>query len=152
MQIETGSRAPDFELKDQNGRAQRLSSQRGHKNVVLVFFPLAFSGICTTELCELRDDLAAFDNDHTTTVAVSVDSPYALRAFADVQGYKFSLLSDFWPHGEVARQYGVFNRERGFANRGTFIIDTAGVVRFAQVNPAGEPRDTDDYRAALATL
>lgn len=152
MQIETGSLAPDFELKDQNGRAQRLSSRRGHKNVVLVFFPLAFSGICTTELCELRDDLAAFENDRTATLAVSVDSPYALRAFADEQGFKFSLLSDFWPHGEVARQYGVFNSERGFANRGTFIIDAEGVVRFTQVNPPGEPRDLSSYHAALASL
>lgn len=152
MQIETGSQAPDFELADQNGRALRLSSHRGHKNVVLVFFPLAFSGICTNELCELRDDLAAFENDRTATLAVSVDSPYVLRAFADEQGFKFSLLSDFWPHGEVARRYGVFNGERGFANRGTFIIDTEGVVRYTQVNPPGEPRDLSSYHAALASL
>jgi peroxiredoxin len=152
MQIEIGSHAPDFELKDQNGRARCLSNYRGHRNVVLVFYPLAFSGICTTELCELRDDLAVFENDHTATLAVSVDSPYALKAFADEQGYKFTLLSDFWPHGEVARLYGVFNSERGFANRGTFIIDTDGVVRFVQVNSPGEPRDAGAYRAALARL
>jgi peroxiredoxin len=152
MSIQVGEEAPDFELKDQNGQLRRLSDFRGNKNVMVVFYPLAFSGICTGELCQLRDDLSSFDNDDTATLAVSVDSPYVLKAFAEREGYKFGLLSDFWPHGEVARAYGVFNDERGFAIRGTFIVDKRGVVRYTTVHQASEPRDPDQYRRALAEL
>jgi peroxiredoxin len=152
MPIEIGRPAPDFELADQNGQPCRLSDFRGRKQVLLVFYPLAFSGICAGELCELRDDLSAFVNDQTATLAVSVDSPYANRVFADQEGLTFPLLSDFWPHGEVARRYQVFNRERGFADRGTFIIDKQGIIRYQTVNRTGEPRDPDDYRKVLAEL
>jgi mycoredoxin-dependent peroxiredoxin len=152
MPVEIGQEAPDFVLKDQDGATRRLSDFRGDKHVVVVFYPLAFSGICTAELCQLRDDLPAFDNDDVATVAVSVDSPYVLRAFADQQGYRFTLLSDFWPHGATARTYGVFNEERGFANRGTFIVDKRGVVRYLTVHQPGEPRDPEEYRKALAAL
>lgn len=152
MPIEIGQEAPDFALKDQNGEVRRLSDYRGDKNVVVVFYPLAFSGICTAELCQLRDDLPSFHNDDVATLAVSIDSPYVLRAFADRQGYEFPLLSDFWPHGQVAKAYGVFNEERGFANRGTFIVDRQGVVRYLTVHQPGEPRDPGEYRKALASL
>ncbi|HEV8652006.1 MAG TPA: peroxiredoxin [Actinomycetes bacterium] len=152
MPIEIGQEAPDFALKDQNGAVQRLAELRGAKNVVVVFYPLAFSGICTAELCQLRDDLPSFESDRVTTMAVSVDSPYVQRAFADREGYEFTLLSDFWPHGETARAYGVFNEERGFANRGTFIVDKQGVVRYRTVHQPAEPRDPEEYRKALAAL
>jgi mycoredoxin-dependent peroxiredoxin len=152
MPVEIGQEAPDFVLKDQDGATRRLSDFRGDKHVVVVFYPLAFSGICTAELCQLRDDLPAFENDDVATVAVSVDSPYVLRAFADKQGYRFTLLSDFWPHGATARAYGVFNEERGFANRGTFIVDKQGVVRYLTVHQPAEPRDPEEYRKALAGL
>ncbi len=152
MPIQVGQQAPDFELKDQDGQARRLSDYHGKKNVVLVFYPLAFSGICTGELCQLRDDLTSFDNEETTTLAVSVDSPYVLKAFAEREGYRFGLLSDFWPHGEVARTYGVFSQERGFAVRGTFIVDKQGVVRHITVHQPSEPRDPEEYRRALAGL
>ena len=152
MSIQVGEEAPDFELKDQNGQLRRLSDFRGSKNVMVVFYPLAFSGICTSELCQLRDDLPSFENDDTTTLAVSVDSPYVLKAFAEREGYRFELLSDFWPHGDVARAYGVFNDERGFAIRGTFIVDKRGVVRHTTVHQPSEPRDPDEYRRALAEL
>jgi peroxiredoxin len=152
MSIQVGEEAPDFELKDQNGQLRRLSDHRGTKNVMVVFYPLAFSGICTGELCQLRDDLVSFDNDDTATLAVSVDSPYVLKAFADREGYKFGLLSDFWPHGGVARTYGVFNDERGFAIRGTFIVDKQGIVRYTTVHQASEPRNPEEYRRALAAL
>jgi mycoredoxin-dependent peroxiredoxin len=152
MSIKAGQEAPDFALKDQNGQVRRLSDYRGKKNVLLVFYPLAFSGICTAELCQLRDDLPSFENEGTTTLAVSVDSPYVLKAFAEHQGYDFALLSDFWPHGAVARTYGIFNEERGFAIRGTFIVDKEGIVRHLTVNQPSEPRDPDDYRRALAGL
>lgn len=152
MPIQVGEEAPDFELKDQDGQARRLSDYREKKTVVLVFYPLAFSGICTGELCQLRDDLTSFDNEDTVTLAVSVDSPYVLKAFAEREGYQFGLLSDFWPHGGVARAYGVFNEERGFAIRGTFIVDKQGVVRHTTVHQPSEPRDPEEYRRALAVL
>lgn len=152
MPIQVGEEAPDFELKDQDGQARRLSDYREKKSVVLVFYPLAFSGICTAELCQLRDDLPSFDNEETATVAVSVDSPYVLKAFAEREGYSFTLLSDFWPHGEVARAYGVFNQERGFAIRGTFIVDKQGIVRHTIIHQPSEARDPEEYRRALAAL
>jgi len=152
MAIQVGQQAPDFALKDQDGQMRRLSDFRGKKHVLLVFYPLAFSGICTAELCQLRDDLPSFENEDTITLAVSVDSPYVLKAFAEREGYRFGLLSDFWPHGEVARAYGVFNEERGFATRGTFIVDKGGIVRHLTVNQPSEPRDPDEYRRALAVL
>jgi peroxiredoxin len=152
MSIQVGQEAPDFALKDQDGQIRTLSEFRGRKNVMLVFYPLAFSRICTAELCQLRDDLPSFNNDDTITLGVSVDSPYVLKAFAESQGYQFPLLSDFWPHGATAKTYGVFNEERGIAIRGTFIIDKQGIVRYEVVNPATEPRDPDAYRKALAAL
>jgi peroxiredoxin len=120
--------------------------------VVLVFYPFAFSGICTGELCEIRDNLAMFEAANATVLAVSVDSKFALRAYAAQEGYAFDLLADFWPHGEVARAYGVFDADSGMAHRGTFIIDEAGIIRYSVVNPRGQARDFQEYRAALAGL
>jgi mycoredoxin-dependent peroxiredoxin len=119
---------------------------------VLVFFPWAFSGTCTGELCTLRDRLSDFDNDDTVTLAVSCDAMFSLRAFAEREGYSFSLLSDFWPHGATAQAYGVFVEEKGAALRGTFVIDKSGVVRWSVVHPIGEARDADEYTKVLASL
>jgi peroxiredoxin (alkyl hydroperoxide reductase subunit C) len=152
MPIEVGAQAPDFVLKDQNNQEVRLSDFRGSKNVLLVFYPLAFTGTCQGELCAIRDHFNDFVNDTTQVLSVSVDSPYAHKVWAIEQGYEFPLLADFWPHGGVAQAYGVFNDERGFANRGTFIIDRDGVVRYAEMNLPGEARDQEAWRKALATL
>ena len=152
MAPELGSTAPDFTLKDQNNQEVTLSSFRGDRNVLVVFYPFAFSGICTSELCAVRDDLAAFQNSEVQILAVSVDHPYALKAWADAEGYAFPLLADFWPHGGVAQEYGVFNEKRGFANRGTFVIDRSGVIRFAEMLGPGDTRDQDAWRKALSTL
>jgi peroxiredoxin len=146
-----GETAPDFELTNQYGEPVRLSSFRG-QNVVLVFYPFAFSGICTGELCEIRDNLAVFEHADATVLAVSVDSKFSLRAYAEQENYSFDLLADFWPHGSVAREYGVFDAGSGMARRGTFIIDAGGVVRYVVVNPRGQARDLSDYRDALAGL
>ncbi len=152
MQIQIGQQAPDFELTDQDGTVRKLSDYRGKQNVVLVFYPFAFSGICTAELCELRDDLSVFASDDTATLAVSIDSKFALKAFAEQERYSFPLLADFWPHGQVARLYGVFDEDKGMANRGTFILDKEGRIRFVTINPPGQPRDVEAYRKALAEL
>ncbi len=149
--IGVGDSAPDFELTNQFGEPVRLSDFRG-RNVVIVFYPFAFSGICTGELCEIRDNLALFEDAGTAVLAVSVDSKFAQRAYAEKEGYGFDLLADFWPHGAVASAYGVFDAESGMALRGTFIIDAAGIVRYVVVNPRGQARDLAEYRAALAGL
>jgi mycoredoxin-dependent peroxiredoxin len=152
MAIEVGTKAPDFTLKSQHGEAVSLSDFQGKKNVVLLFYPFAFTGVCTGELCALRDELPAFVNDDVQLLAVSNDSPFALRVFADQEGLEYPLLSDFWPHGEVSRAFGVFDEEKGCAVRGTFIIDTEGVVRWNVVNGLPEARDLSEYLKALATL
>ena len=152
MAVEIGDVAPDFELPDQHGTPVKLSSFRGSKNVVLVFYPLAFSGVCSGELCGLRDDFPEVDRDDVELLTVSVDSMFTHRAWADAEKFEFGLLSDFWPHGAVATLYGVFDSERGIATRGTFIIDKDGVVRWKVVNPIPQARDLAEYSKALAAL
>lgn len=152
MAPEVGSVAPDFTLKDQNNQEVSLSSFRGQRAVLVVFYPFAFSGICTGELTAVRDDLSSFQNDRVQILAVSVDHTPALKAWAEAQGYGFPLLSDFWPHGETAKAYGVFFEKAGMATRGTFLVDQEGVVRFAEVNGPGEPRDQEAWKKALAAV
>ncbi len=150
--IEVGELAPDFTLKDQNNEEVTLSSFRGAQAVLIVFYPLAFTGICTGELCVVRDDMTFFQNDDVQVLTVSVDSAYSHKVFSEREGYEFPLLSDFWPHGAVAKAYGVFNDITGFANRGTFLVDKEGVVRFAEMNGPGEGRDANDWRKAIDSL
>ena len=126
MAVEVGDQAPDFELRDQHGTPVKLSSFRGEKNVVLVFYPLAFSGVCSGEMQALRDEFPEANRDDVALLTVSVDSGYALRAWSDREKFGFGLLSDFWPHGGIAREYGVFEENLGIATRGTFIIDKDG--------------------------
>jgi peroxiredoxin len=152
MSLEIGQAAPNFTLTNQFGEAVELASFKGKKNVVIVFYPFAFSGICTGELCTLRDDLGAYQNEGTELLAISCDPMYALKAFAEAEGYKFNLLADFWPHGAVTKAYGLFNEDRGFAIRGTFIVDMEGILRWQVVNGPGDARNAADYKAALATL
>ncbi|MBQ1030707.1 peroxiredoxin [Micromonospora sp. C97] len=150
MLIEVGAEAPDFVLKDQNNQEVRLSDFRGRHTVLLVFYPLAFTGICQGELSEIRDNLDEYVNDDVQVLTVSVDSVYSHKIWADREGYQFPMLADFWPHGAVAQAYGVFNDVAGFANRGTFVIDRTGVVRFAEMNGPGEARDQQGWRKAVA--
>jgi mycoredoxin-dependent peroxiredoxin len=152
MAVEVGSQAPDFTLKDYNKQDVTLSSFQGGKNVLLVFYPFAFSGICTGELCQARDELADYTDADVQILGVSVDSPFALKAWAEQEGYSFPLLSDFWPHGDVAKSYGVFNENAGMALRGTFLIDKQGTIRFAEVNQPGEPRDQSAWKKAVTEL
>jgi mycoredoxin-dependent peroxiredoxin len=152
MAVDVGDQAPDFELKDQHGSPVRLSGFRGKKNVVLVFYPLAFSGVCSGELCAMRDDFPEVSRDDVELLTVSVDSGYSHRVWADMEHFNFALLSDFWPHGDVARSYGVFDENRGIATRGTFVIDRQGVVRWRVVNPIPQAREIAEYQKALAAL
>ncbi|GAA3122306.1 peroxiredoxin [Streptomyces rameus] len=152
MAIQVGDKAPDFELRDNHGRTVKLSDFHGDKNVVLLFYPFAFTGVCTGELCELRDNLPRFADRDTQLLAVSNDSIHTLRVFAEQEGLEYPLLSDFWPHGNVSRAYGVFDEDKGCAVRGTFIIDKEGVVRWTVVNGLPDARDLDDYVKALDTL
>ncbi|QKW49677.1 peroxiredoxin [Streptomyces buecherae] len=152
MAVEVGAQAPDFALRTQHGEQVTLSEFRGERNVVLLFYPFAFTGVCTGELRALRDELPKFVNDDVQLLAVSNDSPFSLRVFAEQEGLEFPLLSDFWPHGEVSRAYGVFDGEKGCAVRGTFVIDKEGVVRWTVVNGLPDARDLNDYVKALAEL
>jgi peroxiredoxin len=150
--IQIGDEAPDFELEDQDRQRVRLSDFRGRKNVVVVFYPLSFTGVCQGELCGIRDAIADFDSDDVQTLAISCDSGPVHATWAQEQGYTFPLLADFWPHGEVARSYGVLDEASGLALRGTFIVDKAGRVAYRVVNAIPDARDLDEYRTVLATL
>ncbi|HWN28652.1 MAG TPA: peroxiredoxin [Actinomycetospora sp.] len=152
MTVEVGSPAPDFTLKNQDSQEVSLSDFRGDKAVLLVFFPFAFSGICTGELCSVRDDLSSFQNDKVQILGISCDTTWSLKVWAQQEGYEFPLLSDFWPHGAVSESYGIFSSDLGFAFRGTFLIDRDGVVQFLERNGPGDARDQQGWRDALKDL
>jgi mycoredoxin-dependent peroxiredoxin len=150
--IAVGNEAPDFELRDNNAQTHRLSSYRGQKNVVLVFYPFAFTGVCTGEMCAIRDDVDSLQNEDTQVFAISCDTVASLRVFAEREGLTYPLLSDFWPHGAVAKAYGVFNETLGAADRGTLVIDKTGTVRWTVRNAVPDARDIADYQKALAEI
>ncbi|MQA26653.1 MAG: redoxin domain-containing protein [Micromonosporaceae bacterium] len=152
MPLDVGAKAPDFTLKDQNNQQVSLSDFAGKKAVLLVFYPLAFTGTCEGEMCQIQENLSQYASDDVQVVSVSVDSPYAHKVWAEKQNFDFPLLADFWPHGAVAQAYGVFNETAGIANRGTFVIDEEGVVRFAEMNSPGEARDQGAWSKALADV
>jgi mycoredoxin-dependent peroxiredoxin len=152
MSVQVGDEAPDFELRDQTGQPVRLSDYRGKKNVVIVFYPLSFTGVCEGEMCGIRDSIDAFRNDEVETLAISVDAPPTHARWAHEQGFEFPLLSDFWPHGEVASTYGVFEDSIGLALRGTFIVDKAGKVVYTDRNPVPEARDQQAWKSALKEI
>ena len=153
MTLEAGADPPDFTLKDQNGNDVTLSGFRGHDNVVIVFYPFTFTGVCQGELCSLRDDLADFKSAEAQLLAISCDSRFAQQQWAQTQGFDFPVLSDFWPHGQVSRAYGVFNEQLGAANRATFVIDKQGKIIDVFESPnLATPRDKASYETALAKL
>lgn len=150
MPLDVGSVAPGFALANQFGETVTRSSLVG--GAVVVFFPFAFSRICTDELGQLRDNLELFDAAGVTLVAVSVDHKYTLRAFADANDISFDLLADFWPHGAVTRAYGAFDEEQGYAERISYVLDGAGVVRAVVSSPHGQGRPIADYAQALGSV
>lgn len=151
-----GGPAPDFTLRDQFGQDVTLSDFRGRKAVAILFYPFAFSGVCTGEMAGVRDRLAEFMTFDTEVLAISCDPVYSLRAFADADGLNFPLLSDFWPHGEVARAYDVFDESKGMARRSSYVIDREGLVRWAVHNALPQGRDLEEHlrqlQAALTPL
>ncbi|WP_416549597.1 peroxiredoxin [Leucobacter sp. BZR 635] len=152
MVLEVGAMAPDFTLSDQHGEELTLSELVTEGPVALVFFPLAFSGICTGELCELRDNLQIFEDSKVRLLGISVDSVWALKAWAAAEGYEFSILSDFWPHGAVAKEYGVFVEEAGIATRATLVIGEGRKVLASFETAPGQARDFGAYREAIAAI
>lgn len=152
MVLEAGSTAPDFSLIDQNGEEVTLSEILVDQPVAIVFFPLAFSGICTNELCELRDNLAVFEDKRVRLLGISVDSKFALHAWAAQERYNFQLLSDFWPHGAVAQRFGVFDEQTGLANRATLLINQQKQIVASFENPRPQAREFEEYRRALELI
>ncbi|HVX53381.1 peroxiredoxin [Nocardioides sp.] len=148
--LQIGGPAPDFTLRDQFGQDVTLSSYRDKKAVVLLFYPFAFSGVCTGEMAGIRDRLDEFLTFDTEALAISCDPMFALRAFADADGLNFPLLSDFWPHGEVARAYEVFDERSGAARRSSYVIDKQGMVRWSVHNANADGRDLDEHLRQLA--
>ena len=139
--LELGGPAPDFTLRDQFGQDVTLSSYRGTKAVLILFYPYAFSGVCTGEMAGVRDRLADFLTFDTEVLAISCDPMFALRAFADSDGLNFPLLSDFWPHGEVARAYDVLDERTGSARRSSYVVDREGNLSWSVHNAMPEGRD-----------
>ena len=153
MAIEIGQTAPEFSLKDQSGEVVSLADFAGKQPVALVFYPFTFTGVCEGELCALRDDYSTFTDAGVQVLACSCDTRFAQAQWATQQGYQFPVLSDFWPHGEVAKAYGVFNEALGCANRATFLIGTDGTVVDTFATPdLGTARDASRYTEALAKL
>lgn len=151
--LAVGTTAPDFTLKDQSGNEVSLSGYRGTSPVVLVFYPFTFSGVCQGELCELRDNPGDYTRDGAQVIALSCDSRFAQAQWAEAEGFDFPVLSDFWPHGAVAKAYEAFNEDLGCANRVTYIIDAEGkIVSSFATGDLGTTRDKTEYAEALAKL
>lgn len=153
MSIAVGDEAPEFSLPDTDGNTVTLSQFRGNSSVTLVFIPFAFTGVCQGELCDLTDNLSAFETAGNQVLAITCDRAPSLKEWKTQQGYGFPLLSDGWPHGEVAEAYGCFNEALGCAERQTVMIDDQGVVTAVfRSGGLGEARSMDDYTAGLAGL
>ena len=151
MAVDVGSKAPDFTLTNQDRQPVKLSEQTGHP-VVLAFFPAAFSGVCTKELCTFRDAMARLNSAKAQVYGISVDTFFTLKAFQDAQGYNFPLLSDF--NKQAIKEFGVFNEDmiglKGIAKRAVFVIDKDGIVRHKEV--LDDARNEPNYDKVFSTL
>jgi len=151
MSLSVGDSAPEFSLRDQDKQVVSLADLRGTP-VLLVFYPFAFSGLCTGELCQLRDELADYTEAGVRVLAISTDPTFSLKAYREQQSFEFPLLSDFWPHGEATQAYGAFNEKAGMALRATFLVDADGKIAFAEVNSPGDVREQSGWKQAVAEL
>ena len=150
--IQVGQKAPDFTLKDQDKNDVTLSSFRGKKNVVLAFFPMAFSSFCSSENACFQSDMAQFNHLDAQLLGISIDSVYAQKAFADKLGVKYPLLADFHPKGAAASKFGLYLEDAGFTNRATVIVDKEGVVRYVKTYDIPSQRDNKEIVQALEGL
>jgi peroxiredoxin len=151
MSLSVGDAAPDFSLRDQDKQVVSLSELRGTPTL-LVFYPFAFSGLCTGELCQLRDELSVYTDAGVNVLAISTDPVFSLKAFTEQQDFDFPLLSDFWPHGATSQAYGAFNEKAGMALRATFLVDAEGTIAFAEVNSPGDVREQSGWKDAVRQL
>ena len=151
MPLDVGTAAPGFRLLNQNREPVSLADLKGSTSV-LVFIPYAFTRTCQGELCQIRDEAAVFNDVNAKVVAITCNTLHANRVWAEQQGFEFDILSDFWPHGAVAREYETFNETFGYAERTTYFLNHEGVITgVSRSENLGEARDFDDYRRALAT-
>lgn len=151
MTISVGDKVPEFSTTNQHGEEVSPANLAGAP-ALLVFFPFAFSGICTGELCEIRDNFSDFNNLGVRVVGISCDPGFSLAAWAKTEGYEFDVASDFWPHGEIAKKFGVFNEGIGAAERGSFLLDAEGTVRWIVKTELGQSRSLDEYKSAIAEI
>jgi peroxiredoxin len=151
MTLSVGNAAPEFSLPDQDKQVVSLAELRGTP-VLVVFYPFAFSGLCTGELCQLRDELSVYTDAGVKVLAVSTDPVFSLKAFREREGFDFPLLSDFWPHGATAQAYGAFNEKAGMALRATFLVDDEGKITFSEVNQPGDVREQSGWKKAVSSL
>jgi peroxiredoxin len=152
MTAVVGQPAPEFTLLDPRRNPVSLADLRGKKTLV-VFFPFAFSNTCQGELCTIRDNLHTFESADANVVAISVDHFFSNRAWSEREGFGFPILSDYWPHGAVAREYGCFDEQVGCAKRATYVLDEEGIVRaIISSENLGQAREFDSYQQALAAI
>jgi peroxiredoxin len=153
MALKAGDIAPDFELRSHRGGTVTLSNYRGKKNVVVAFHPLAFTPVCANQMCAYESDLSRFDESNTVVFGLSIDAQPAKAAWAQMLGaISFDLLSDFHPHGEVARKYGVFREKDGISERAVFLVDKSGTIAWARVYDIPEqPANADLFEALEST-
>ncbi|TMQ57628.1 MAG: peroxiredoxin [Candidatus Eisenbacteria bacterium] len=150
--LKVGDTAPDFTLPDQSGNKVTLSSFRGKKNVVLVFHPLAFTSVCTVQMPGYSKEKQSFEGLDAQVLGLSVDSAPTHKAWAEhLGGIEYPLLADFWPHGEVAKKYGIL-RPEGYSERATFVIDKQGIIRHIEVHEIGKVPDRAKLIQILKTL
>jgi len=151
MPIEVGQKAPDFKLKDQSQKEISLQDYRGN-NVVLAFYPLDFSPVCSKEHACFHDDFSQFKGVDAQILGISVDSAWAHKAFAEKLGIEYPLLADFHPKGDTARKYGLYLEDKGITNRATVIIDKEGVVRYVKVYDIPQQRTNQELIDVLQNL
>jgi glutaredoxin-dependent peroxiredoxin len=152
MNLSVGSRGPEFMLKDTDGNDVSLSDFRGQNNVLLLFFPLAFTGVCTKEMCYIRDNLEIYNGLNARVIGISVDSFFTLKEFRNARNLNFTLLSDF--NREVSAVYDAlyddFFGMKGVSKRAAFVIDTEGVIRYREI--LDKPSDLPDFAAITEAL
>lgn len=152
MSLTVGQPAPDFQLKDQNMKDVKLGDYRGKKRVVLVFYPLDWSPVCTNEHACFVNDMKDFEKLDAEVLGVSVDSVWSHKAFAEKLGIRYPLLADFHPRGAVSSQYGIYLEDKGITGRAVFIVDKAGKVAWAKHYDIPQLPDIREVAAALAKV